>query len=76
MLGFLRRSMGPRKEDSIANAYFIMVRSNLEYRSSVWNSHHKDPVHKLKMVQRRVAPTGTEIPAVFLPCSTIFSGSH
>ena len=55
MLGFLRRNLRSCKEDTKANAYFTMVRSNLEYCSSVWNPHHKDQVHKVEMVQRRAA---------------------
>ena len=51
MLGFLRRNLRSCK----ANAYFTMVRSNLEYCSSVWSPHHKDQVHKVEMVQRRAA---------------------
>ena len=31
------------------------ARSHLEYCSSVWNSHHKDHIQKLKMVQRIAA---------------------
>ena len=53
MLGFLRRNRRSCKEDTKANAYFTMVRSNLEYCSSVWNPHHKDQVHKVEMVQRK-----------------------
>ena len=55
MLGFLRRNLRSCKEDTKANAYFNMVRSNLEYCSSVWNPHHNDQVHKVEMVQRRAA---------------------
>ena len=55
MLGFLRRNMRSRKEDTKANAYFTMVRSNLEYCSAVWNPHNKDQVQKVEMVQRRAA---------------------
>ena len=55
MLGFLRRNLRSCKEDTKANAYFTMVRSNLEYFSSVWNPHHKDQVQKVEMVQRRAA---------------------
>ena len=59
MLGFLRHNLRSCKEDSKANAYFTMVRSNLEYCSSVWNPHQKDQVHKVEMVQRRAARFAT-----------------
>ena len=55
MLGFLRRHLRSCKEDTKANAYFTMVRSNLEYCSAVWNPHNKDQVQKVEMVQRRAA---------------------
>ena len=54
LIGFLvwHRSC---KEDTKANAYFTMVRSNLEYCSAVWNPHNKDQVQKVEVVQRRAA---------------------
>ena len=59
MLMFLRRTLRSRlrscSEDTKANANFSMVRSNLEYRSSVWNPHQKDQILKLEMIQRRDA---------------------
>ena len=57
MLGFLRRNVRSCSEETKANAYFsmTMVRSNLEYCSSVWSPHHKDQIHKIEMVQRRAA---------------------
>ena len=55
MLGFLRRNLRSCSEETKANAYFSMVRSNLEYCSSVWSPHHKDQIHKIEMVQRRAA---------------------
>ena len=30
-----------------------MVRSNLEYYSSVWSPHHKEHIRKLEVIQRR-----------------------
>ena len=55
MLGFLRRNLRSCSEDTKANAYFSMVRSNLEYYSSVWNPHQKDQIWKLEMIQRIAA---------------------
>ena len=55
MLGFLQRNLRSCKEDTKANAYLTMVRSNLEYCSSVLNPHNKDQVCKVEMVQRQAA---------------------
>ena len=55
MLGFLRRNLRSCKEDTKANAYFTMVRSNMEYCSAVWNPHNKDQVHNVEMIQIRAA---------------------
>ena len=55
MLGFLRRNLRSCSEDTKAKTYFSMVRSNLEYCTSIWNPHHKDQTRKLEMVQRRAA---------------------
>ena len=55
MLGFLRRNLRSCSEDTKANAYFSMVRTNLEYCSSVWNPHQKELTGKLEMIQRRAA---------------------
>ena len=55
MLGFLRRDLRGCKEDTKTNAYLTMVRSNLEYCSSVLNPNHKDQVHKVEIFQRVAA---------------------
>ena len=55
MLGFVRRNLRSCSEETKANAYFSMVRSNLVYCSSVWSPHHKNQIHKIEMVQRRAA---------------------
>ena len=55
MLGFLRRNLRSCSEDTKAKAYYSMVRSNLEYCTSIWNPHHEDQTRKLEMVQRRAA---------------------
>jgi hypothetical protein len=55
MLGFLRRNLRNTKEDTKTKAYISMVRSNIEYCSTVWNPHHKYQIDKVEMVQRRAA---------------------
>jgi len=55
MLGFLRRNLRNTKEDTKNKAYMSMVRSNIEYCSTVWNPHHKYQIDKVEMVQRRAA---------------------
>ena len=44
MLGFLRRK-----------AYMSMVRSNIDYNSTVWNPHQRDQKYQVEIVQRRAA---------------------
>ena len=55
MLGFLRRNLKSTSIETKANAYFSMVRPNLEYCSTVWNPYQKEQKHKVEMVQRRAA---------------------
>ena len=55
MLGFLRRNLRSCSEETKANACFSMVRSNLEYCSTVWSPHHKYQIHLIEMVQIRAA---------------------
>ena len=55
MLSFLRRNLRSCSEETKANACFSMVRSNLEYFSTVWSPHHKDQIHLIEMAQRRAA---------------------
>ena len=59
MLGFLRRNLRSCSEDTKAKGYYSMVRSNLEYCSSVWSPHHKEQIQELEMIQRRAAPHTT-----------------
>ena len=55
MLGFLRRNLRQASEETKAQAYFTMVRSNLDYCCTIWNSHQRDQKDQIEMVQRRAA---------------------
>ena len=55
MLGFLRRSLRQASEETKAQAYFTMVRSNLNYCSTIWSPYQRDQKHQIEMVQRRSA---------------------
>jgi hypothetical protein len=54
-LAFLQRNLKgcPQKLKEIA--YFSLVRSQIEYSSSVWNPHQKGNIAKLERVQRKAA---------------------
>jgi hypothetical protein len=39
LLGFLQRNLKVRNETTKENAYKVIVRSNLEYCSTVWSPH-------------------------------------
>ena len=55
MLGFLRRNLWQASEETKAQAYFTMVRSNLDYCSTIQSSYQRDQKHQIEMVQRRSA---------------------
>ncbi|MCG8035226.1 MAG: reverse transcriptase family protein, partial [Candidatus Thiodiazotropha taylori] len=55
MLGFIKRNLHSTSQETKTNAYISLVRSNLDYCSTVWNPHHKSLTSKLEMVQRRAA---------------------
>ena len=56
MLGFLWWNLRSCSEDTKGIGYYSnMVRSNLEYCSSVWSPHYKKQIWKLEMIQRRAA---------------------
>ena len=55
ILGFLKRNLQIRQEDTKSLAYKSMVRSNLEYCSTVWSPHTKKLKDKLENVQRWAA---------------------
>ena len=55
MLGFLRRNLRTTNEDTKTNAYIALVRSNLDYCSTIWSPHQQGQIRKIEMVQRRAA---------------------
>ena len=55
MLGFLRRNLRQANEETKAQANFAMVRSNLDYCSTIWSPYQRDQKHQIEMVQRRSA---------------------
>ena len=66
LLGFLRRNLKIRNESTKENAYKAIVRSNLEYCSTVWAPHTKKNKDEIEKVQRRAARFVTML-AVYLP---------
>ena len=55
ILGFLKRNLQVKQEDTKSLAYKALVRSNLEYCSTIWSPHTQKLKHKLENVQRRAA---------------------
>ncbi|KAK3085493.1 hypothetical protein FSP39_004174 [Pinctada imbricata] len=55
ILGFLKRNLKIKQEHTKSLAYKSLVRSNLEYCSSVWSPHTKTNIKRLEDVQRRAA---------------------
>ena len=54
-LGFLRRNLNVSNPTIKEQAYFSLIRSVLEYGSTVWNPHTETLINKIEMVQRRAA---------------------
>jgi len=54
-LNFLRRNLKYCPTKSKETAYFALVRSTVEYSSSVWNPHLKKDVVNLEKINRRAA---------------------
>ena len=54
-LSFLRRNLKGCPEKLRETAYFSLVRSFLEYISTLWHPHQKYTSDKLEVVQRRAA---------------------
>ena len=55
MLGFLRRNLWQASEETKAQAYLTMVRSNLDFCSTIWSLYQRDQKYQIEMVQRRSA---------------------
>ena len=55
MVGFLRRNLQQAREETKAHAYFTMIRSNLDYCSTIWSPYQRDQKHQVEKVQRRSA---------------------
>ena len=55
VLDFLRRNLRQASEETKAQAYFTLVRSNLNYCSTIWSLYQRDQKHQVEMVQRRSA---------------------
>lgn len=54
-LGFLRRNLRRCPQSLKTRAYLSMVRSTLEYSSSVWDPYLKGDIHKVERIQRLAA---------------------
>ena len=55
MLGFLKRNLYKASSKTKTTAYNTLVRSKLEYCSTVWSPYRQGQIHKVEMVQRRAA---------------------
>ena len=53
MLCFLRCKLRQASKEIKAQAYFTMVRFNLDYCSTIWSPYQRDQKHHIEMVQRR-----------------------
>ena len=53
MLGLIKRNFNNMNENTFILLYKLLVRSQLEYGASVWYTHKKGLINKIKGVQRR-----------------------
>ena len=60
-LGVIRRNFNYMSHDVFCLLYKAMVRSHLEYASSVWNPHSIEDIKVLEKVQRRATKLVTSI---------------
>ena len=58
-LGFLKRNIKVHNQDLMSTAYKTLIRSQLEYASTVWSPHSTTDIYKLESVQRRAARWAT-----------------
>ena len=54
-LGFIKRNVRTSSQSTKEYAYNTLVRPTVEYSSSVWSPHQKDPKYTIERVQRRAA---------------------
>jgi hypothetical protein len=52
-ISFLKRNINISNKSIKEKAYVSLVRSTLEYASSVWDPYQQNDIHRLEMVQRR-----------------------
>ena len=55
-IAFLRRNLQISQHHIKTNAYFTLVRRQVEYAAMVWDPYTKENIQKIEMVQRRAAP--------------------
>ena len=53
--GFIRRNVKTKSPKIRKMTYQTLVRPQLEYASTIWDSHTQQYTHKIEMVQRRAA---------------------
>ena len=54
-LGFIKRNLSQCTKECKRSAYIALVRSTLEYGSSVWDPHLQKDILKLEKIQRKAA---------------------
>ena len=67
-LGFFKRNMKIKH----TAAYTTLVRSQVEYASSVWSPYTRVSINKIEMVQRRAVPRGHSYMKVIYMCCPEF----
>ena len=70
VLGFIKRNLKPENRDITELAYSSLVRSILEYSSTVWDPFYQKDIDRLERVQRRAARF---VPNDYKPLSSVTS---